>query len=180
MLSKDRFSKGYLSGPGFLYLRCGHDALERYAEVSSSVYLLEIYPNETRQDVVSFPSRVPFFAEESRFLFLGRVAYFVILALRVNLQPGYNTLLGILVFIKGLTTYRREILRGSHSQLREIVIRSATNNDAVSMVQTPIRHSSGSLQYYLTIIALDIVVVCIWRYADVSSNHAYRCHSYLI
>ena len=37
---------------------------------------------------------------------------------------------------------------------------------------TPTRHSSGSLQYYLIIIALDMVVVWIWRYADVSPNNA--------
>ena len=133
MLSKGRFSKGYLSGPGFLGLRCGRGALERDGEVSRSVYLLGIYPNETRQDVVRFPSHVPFFAEESRFIFLGRCACFVILSLRVNFQPGYNTLLGILVFFKGVTTYRREMLRGSNSQLREIVIRSATSDDTISM-----------------------------------------------
>ena len=101
--------------------------------MSRSIYLLEIYPNETRQDVVSFPSHVPFFAEESRFIFLGGCACVVILSLRVNLRTVYNTLLGILVFVKGVTTYRREILRGSHSQLREIVIRSATNHHTVSM-----------------------------------------------
>jgi len=58
---------------------------------------------------------------------------------------GYNALLGLMVLIKGITTYRREVLRGSHSQLREIVIR-------------------GSLRYYLIIIALDAAVLCIFKY----------------
>ena len=103
--------------------------------MSHSVYLLEIYPNENASVFgrFSFARSILFSAEESRFLFLGRVACFVILALRVNIQLVYNTLLGILVLIKGLTTYRREILRGSHSQLREIVIRSATGGGTVSM-----------------------------------------------
>jgi len=37
---------------------------------------------------------------------------------------------------------------------------------------------SGSLQYYLVIIALEIATVCLLQYgdADVSPNHAYFAH----
>ena len=48
MPSKNRFSKGYLTWPGFLYLRSGHHEHGYGAEVSRSLYLLEVYPNETR------------------------------------------------------------------------------------------------------------------------------------
>jgi len=60
---------------------------------------------------------------------------------------GYNTLLGLMIVIKGVTSYRQEVLRGSRSQLREIVIR-------------------GSVQYYFIIIVLDIAVLCILQYCD--------------
>ena len=53
-------------------------------DVSRSVYLLETYPNEARQDVVSFPLHIPISAEESRLLFLGRFACPVIFFPRVN------------------------------------------------------------------------------------------------
>jgi len=35
-------------------------------------------------------------------------------------------------------------------------------------------HSSGSLQYYLIIIAIEIAIVCGLQYGDVNPNHAYR------
>ena len=62
MLSKNRSSKGYLTWPWFLYLQSGHDGDEYHAEVSRPVDLLDIYPNEARQDVVGFPSHVPFYS----------------------------------------------------------------------------------------------------------------------
>ena len=62
MLSNNRFSQGHLTWPGFLYLLCAHGGLEYYVEVSRSVYLLEVYPNETRQDMVGFPTYGPFYS----------------------------------------------------------------------------------------------------------------------
>lgn len=41
---------------------------------------------------------------------------------RTDFQPVYNTLLGLMVVVKGIITYRREMLRGSNSQLRQIVV----------------------------------------------------------
>jgi len=43
----------------------------------------------------------------------------------------------------------------------------------------PTHHSSGSLQYYLVIIALEIAIICLLQYGDanVSPNHAYFAHN---
>jgi hypothetical protein len=87
-----------------------------------------------------------------------------------------------MVIIKGITTYRREMLRGSHSQLREIVIRYATGGDPISMfIKTNSSLcSSGSLHYYLMIIALDVAVLCILHYGGVSPNLACIAHTHPI
>jgi hypothetical protein len=87
-----------------------------------------------------------------------------------------------MVFIKGITTYRREVLRGSHSKLREIVIRYATGDDPISMhIRTNSSLcSSGSLQYYLIIIALNVAVLCIFQYSSVSPNLVYTAHTHPI
>jgi hypothetical protein len=92
-------------------------------EVSLSTYLLEIYSNDADQDVVSSLLYFPIFAEESRLILLGWLVASLSFPSELTSQPAYNTLLGVLVFIKGLTAYRRELLYGSNSQLRDIVIR---------------------------------------------------------
>jgi hypothetical protein len=87
-----------------------------------------------------------------------------------------------MVLIKGITTYRREVLRGSHSQLREIVIRYVIGGDPISMhikSNSP-SCSSGSLQYYLIIIALDVAVLCIFKYGGVSPNLEYTAYTHPI
>ncbi len=61
-------------------------------EVSQSVYRLEIYPNEARQDVVSFPLHLPISAEENRLLLLGRFAFLVTVSPQSEL-PRQNTIL---------------------------------------------------------------------------------------
>jgi hypothetical protein len=38
-------------------------------------------------------------------------------------------------------------------------------------------HSSGSLQHYLIIIAIEVAIVCGLQYGDVSPNYAYCAHA---
>jgi hypothetical protein len=73
------------------------------------------------------------------------------------------------------------MLRGSHSQLRGVVVRWATGDDAIVLnTLTPILDSSGSLQYYLVIIALNIAILCISRYGGVSPKLACSAQAYLL
>ena len=64
------------------------------------------------------------FAQLRRFIFLGLfLASWHHHSELTTCGAAYNVLLGILVAMKGVITYRREMLRRSHSQLRDIVIR---------------------------------------------------------
>ena len=66
------------------------------------------------------------FAQQRRFIVLGIFLASWHCYSELTTRAAYNVLLGILVAMKGVTTYRQEMLRGSHSQLREIVIRYVT------------------------------------------------------
>ena len=77
----------------------------------------------TWQDVVSQYFDYFTFCSRAQVNFFRFTSCFMTHHSELTTRAAYNVLLGTLVAMKGVTTYRREILRGSHSQLREIVIR---------------------------------------------------------
>jgi len=80
-----------LTCPGFLYVGTTNNGDDM--EVSRSVYILEIYPTETDQDVVSFPSHVPVSTEGS-----GLLCLFASLSTPQSGLPGQR----ILAYFKGI------------------------------------------------------------------------------
>jgi hypothetical protein len=122
-----------------------------------------------------FGYSVLLYAKEIRLTFLGLILASSTPPTELTPHPVYNSFLGLLVLIKGITTYRRELLRRNHSRLWEIIVRYDTRNDTIVDTDTNL-NASGSFHYYLIITVVNISTLYISGYGDDGySNVSFNC-----
>ena len=96
-------------------------------EVGPSIYLPEFFSdgshNLTARGKPIFHMFLHLLKRSSRWTYLGLFHASWRYPSELTTHAVYNGILAILVTIKAIMTYRLEILKGSHSQLRDIVIR---------------------------------------------------------